>query len=169
MNNADILEWFELYSDDIYQFLFYRVGSADVEDLVQEVFLKAIKGQNSYQEKSNPKTWLYSIARNVAADEVRKRNRFWKKKIRLKSEVYPIGCKSPEEILLVNEENRSLFLAIQSLRPSYREVLILRGIKGLSVTEAALALDWGEKKVRSTYHRARKALNQQLGGLFDEE
>ncbi|MBB2482931.1 RNA polymerase sigma factor [Bacillus sp. APMAM] len=60
-----ISDWFHQYSDDIYQFFLYRIRPSDVEDLVQEVFIRAIKGLQSFQGNSSPKTWLFSIARNV--------------------------------------------------------------------------------------------------------
>jgi RNA polymerase sigma-70 factor, ECF subfamily len=71
MPNTRISEWFHQYSNDLYQFLIYYLGSSDVEDLVQEVFIRAIKNMDSFEEKSSPKTWLFSIARHIAIDEIR--------------------------------------------------------------------------------------------------
>ncbi|MFC0476288.1 RNA polymerase sigma factor [Robertmurraya beringensis] len=75
MISNKISEWFYLYNKDIYYFLVYYIGSSDVEDLVQEVFIRAIKGYDTFQQKSSPKTWLFSIARHVGMDEMRKRKR----------------------------------------------------------------------------------------------
>ncbi|PUB16677.1 RNA polymerase sigma factor [Paenisporosarcina sp. OV554] len=69
--NQQISLWFDLYSDVIYQFFLYRIGSSDVEDLVQVVFIQAIKSYDSFNEAASPKTWLYSIARHLAIDEIR--------------------------------------------------------------------------------------------------
>ncbi|WP_325048720.1 RNA polymerase sigma factor [Peribacillus glennii] len=168
LGNRDVLEWFQLYSDVIYQFLIYRTGSADVEDLVQEVFIKAMKGIERYEGNASPKTWLFSIARNVAIDEIRRRKRYRIKNLLFESQHTRETINNPEEILLLNEENKYIFRVIQSLKAAYRDVLIMRGIQQLSVAEAAAALEWNENKVRSTYHRARKALKQRLGGISDE-
>ncbi|WP_328225714.1 RNA polymerase sigma factor [Sutcliffiella cohnii] len=46
-NEEKISQWFFEYSDDIYQFLLYKLGSSDVEDLVQEVFIRALKSLKS--------------------------------------------------------------------------------------------------------------------------
>ncbi|MFC0472450.1 sigma-70 family RNA polymerase sigma factor [Halalkalibacter kiskunsagensis] len=68
-----ISDWFYQYSNDIYHYLLYRFGSTDVEDLVQEVFIRAMMGYDSFRSDSSPKTWLFTIARNVAIDENRKK------------------------------------------------------------------------------------------------
>ncbi|OIJ11132.1 RNA polymerase [Anaerobacillus alkalilacustris] len=168
-----ISDWFYQYSDDIYHFLIYRVGSTDVEDLVQEVFIKAIKGLETFQENSQPKTWLFTIARNVAIDELRKRNRNrWKSYIFNEEKQKAVNDKTPDDLFLLNEETIKLYQAIQLLKVNYRDVVILRGIKELSEKETSSILNWSESKVRSTYHRAKKALlkklQSELGGEYSE-
>lgn len=164
-----ISDWFYQYSNDIYHFLIYRMGSADVEDLVQEVFLKALKGMSSFQGTSSPKTWLYSIARNIAIDEIRKKKRNrWKELLLFDDQLESASEETPETILQWNEENKRLFRAIQSLHGPYRDVLIIRGIKGLTTEEAAEILKWSKKKVHTTYHRAKIALQKELERTDDK-
>ncbi|WP_430787096.1 RNA polymerase sigma factor [Virgibacillus flavescens] len=74
-DNKKIALWFKQYHDDILNFLVYYTGKVDVDDLVQEVFIKAVRNVNTFKGNSEPKTWLISIARNVAIDEMRKRKR----------------------------------------------------------------------------------------------
>ncbi|MDG5788835.1 RNA polymerase sigma factor [Evansella sp. AB-P1] len=169
-----ISDWFHQYSDDIYHFLIYRMGYVDVEDVVQEVFIRAIKGLDSFQGDSHPKTWLFTIARNTAVDEIRKRSRNkWKSYLTFDAKQEPIVEETPEKIIESSEENKELYLAIQSLKTNYREVVILRGIKDLSVKETSLILNWSENKVRSTFHRAKKVLQKELqtelGGIYSEQ
>lgn len=160
MISDKISEWFYQYNKDIYHFLFYYVGSGDIDDLVQEVFIRSIKGFNTFQSKSSVKTWLFSIARNVGIDEIRKRKRtrminvFSFRGNEFKAE------KTPEVMFTLNENNRNLYQVIQSLKSNYRDVIILRAIKELSVSETADILNWSENKVRITYHRALKALRE---------
>jgi RNA polymerase sigma-70 factor, ECF subfamily len=158
MISDKISEWFYRYNKDIYHFLFYYVGSGDIEDLVQEVFIRAIKGFDTYQSKSSVKTWLLSIARNVGIDEIRKRKRTRLKNIFGFTSYEPKEEITPEVILSLNENNRNLYRVIQSLKSNYRDVIILRAIKELTVSETAEILNWNENKVRITYHRALKAL-----------
>ncbi|WP_232699088.1 RNA polymerase sigma factor [Brevibacillus daliensis] len=155
----NIEEWFMRYSDDIYKFLVYYTGQRDVEDLVQDVFIKAIKSYDNFQGRSQPKTWLLTIARNTAIDHSRKKRLLnwlpdnWLLHVR---ETGP----TPEEIIGENEEKRLVYQAVSQLKPAYREVIILRSIKGLSLTETASILGWSESKVSTTMHRAIKALQQ---------
>ena len=166
-------EWFELYRDDVYHFLIYRMGTQDVEDLLQEVFIRAIRGLDTYQHRANPKTWLFSIARNLSIDAIRKRSREkWKiEKWFQSSEAAesPEAGKSSDEILQLNEANQSLYDAIQRLKPNYKDAVILRGIKELSILETSAILNWNEDKVRNTYHRALKALQKELKGELRDE
>ncbi|KMJ58007.1 RNA polymerase [Bacillus sp. LL01] len=170
MSNKQVIsKWFYLYSDDIYQYLFYRLSSKhhDVEDLVQEVFIRALKSLDRFKGESAPKTWLYSIARNVAIDAHRKRKRDrWKWLFSFENGSVPekMTTETPEELYFVSEEQKELLNAIRTLKESYQEVLIMRAIKELSVQETAAALCWTENKVRSTLHRAKLALQAKLGG-----
>ncbi|WP_456273533.1 RNA polymerase sigma factor [Bacillus sp. AK031] len=167
---AIISEWFRQYSHDVFDFLVYYTGSLDVEDLVQEVFIKAFKGLKSYKGQSKPKTWLFSIARNVAIDEARKRKKkFWQATVPFDERLGPNDGETPEKILHQNEEKQELYRSIRKLKSSYRDVVLLRGIQNLSVAETAEVLNWKEGKVRTNYHRALKSLRKQEGGTADDE
>lgn len=162
-NQETISDWFYLYSQEIYNFLVYYTGTRDVEDLVQEVFIKAGKGLGSYRQEANPKTWLMRIARNVAIDKARKKetrlNRIsipWQDTL----ETHQTSS-SAEQILLENEKKSELYQLINQQKKKFRDVLILRGIQGLSVSETALILDCKETAVRTNYHRAIQALKNE--------
>ncbi|MUV36684.1 ECF RNA polymerase sigma-E factor [Lentibacillus sp. JNUCC-1] len=161
-------EWFELYSDDVYHFLVYYAGSRDVEDLVQEVFIKAGRGMSNFKNESSPKTWLFTIARRVAIDESRK-----KKRRGLDEAVeYDDGRaaaerRTPEEQLLSDETKQALYEAINRLKTSYRDVVMMRAINECSIAESAAILGWKESKVKTTYHRAIKALQKQMSEKGD--
>lgn len=118
MSKKEIIStWFYEYSDDIYQFLYYRLSSKhyDVEDLVQEVFIKALRSIEDFQGKSSPKTWLYSIAKNVATDAIRKKKRDkWKWFLSFDSgqDTPRDNSESPESIFLSSEGQFELLQAI---------------------------------------------------------
>jgi len=164
-----ITTWFQDYGDDVLNFLIYYTGRGDVDDLVQEVFVKAFRRIETFNEKSSPKTWLLSIARNVAIDESRKRKREREKLEKSWRSYEQRSFQSPEEIYQLSETNREVYRAILSLKRNYRDVLIIKGIKDLSVTETSTILNWSENKVKVTYHRALKALEKKLGGQVDEK
>ncbi|NRS49647.1 RNA polymerase sigma factor [Brevibacillus sp. HB2.2] len=155
-SGARIEQWFLTYSQDVYRFLVYYTGRTDIDDLVQETFIRALKAMQG-TEVENPKTWLFAIARNVAIDERRKAKLIsWLPDIFLQHLVS--HDKTPEESLILSEDKRLLYEMINQLKSSYRDVLILRGIKGLSSKEAAEVLGWTEAKVNLTLHRAIKAI-----------
>lgn len=162
-NQETISDWFYLYSQEIYNFLVYYTGTRDVEDLVQEVFIKAGKGLGSYRKEASPKTWLMRIARNVAIDKARtKETRLSRLSLPWQdSSNHRQTSSSPEQILLENEEKSELYQLINQQKKKFRDVLILRGIQGLSVSETAVILDCKETAVRTNYHRAIQALKNE--------
>lgn len=66
----------------------------------------------------------------------------------------------PEEVLFLKENKRELHEALEKLRTSYKEVIILRYIKGFSVQETCEILNWSESKVKTTLHREMFALEK---------
>ncbi|MBC5636852.1 sigma-70 family RNA polymerase sigma factor [Ornithinibacillus sp. BX22] len=169
-HNEIISNWFEQYGNDIYHFLLYRIGPRDAEDLLQEVFIKALKGFTSFKENATPKTWLFSIARNLAIDETRKKKaKKYATTVPLDQANEPKTVNSPEAILDLNEDTKAIYECIQLLKPNYQDVIILRGIKELSVQETANILKWSESKVKSTHHRAKIALHEELRRCFSYE
>ncbi|MET3695868.1 RNA polymerase sigma-70 factor [Bacillus oleivorans] len=161
-----ISEWFFQYSHDIYDFLVYYMGSTDVEDLVQEVYIKALRSLHGFKGESSPKTWLIKIARNVAIDEYRKKkSKGFHHMISFTERIAANDPLTPEKIFENNETKQDLYKAIQRLHETYRDVLILRGIQEMDTKETAVILNWKEEKVRTTYHRALKALRESQGGI----
>ena len=160
MDEELITYWFDAYADDIYRFLIYYMSTPDVEDLVQEVFIKAIDRYDSFQGNGSPKTWLITIARNLAIDEARRKKRQdWRRLIK----TYEFNTQeSPEKTQLANDMKLQLHQAIFKLKQNYRDVIILRGIKELSVAETGEILKWSDKKVSLTFHRALKALKKKI-------
>jgi RNA polymerase sigma-70 factor (ECF subfamily) len=164
-----IEKWFIQYEKDITNYLVYYTGSQDVEDLVQETFLRAIPAFKNFRDESAPKTWLISIARNTAMDLFRKKS-LWQ---RLRSQLQKQSVMMEphvEEKLLKQAEYAQLYEAINELRPNYRDVILLRGIAELTSKEAGQVLGWTENQVNVTFLRAIKKLNQRLkeGDPFEQ-
>jgi len=66
-------EWVNLYTDDLLKWATFKTSSVEVaEDLVQDVFYSAYKNMDSFKQKSQPKTWLFSILNNKIVDYYRK-------------------------------------------------------------------------------------------------
>lgn len=160
MDKESIIEdLFIKYYSYIYHFLVYYTQSKDVEDLVQECFLKALKGIHQFEGKSDPKTWLVSIARRIAIDHHRRKQKLTQLP---KSNLQQIPSQTHlENQVIQKEEIQQVYMAINEMKKKDREVLILRGIMELSVTETAEILGWSKNKVNLTLHRALKKLQLQ--------
>ncbi|MFS0863755.1 RNA polymerase sigma factor [Fredinandcohnia sp. 179-A 10B2 NHS] len=164
MNHTNQMEeWFYQYGDDVYNFLVYLTGTKDVEDIVQEVFLKALRSISSFEARANPKTWLLTIARNLVIDKSRRKKLFTFFPIDIaQSKLAATDYGDPEKTLLSDETQSEIYYAILSLKQSYKDVLILRLIVELTVDETASVLNWSNSKVTLTYHRAIKALQKKI-------
>lgn len=154
--------WFHEYEKDITNYLVYYTESKDVEDLVQETFLKAFQSFGSFKFESTPKTWLISIARNAAIDFSRKRSVWHNLNDKLVRKTSRKELSITEEIIIQKAESARLLEAINALKINYRDVVLLRGIADLSAEEAAQVLGWTDNKVNVTFHRALKKLNVML-------
>ncbi len=152
-----IEQWFMAYGSDVHHFLAYYTGRSRAEDLVQDVFVRALKGSRKFQGRSNPKTWLISIARRVAIDDYRKRRRSRLLPLRLLGE-RKAPQSTPEELAIHRQDVADMYRTVMKLKRTYRDVLFLRVMQQLSAAETAEVLGWTTAQVDVTLHRAiRKA------------
>ncbi|MBS4194999.1 RNA polymerase sigma factor [Lederbergia citri] len=171
-NHTMVEEWFRQYGDEVYNFLVYYTRSYDVEDIVQEVFLRALKSVEYFEGRSNPKTWLLSIARRLVIDRYRKEKRY---KL-LPFDLIRNNAKSKESIedlVIVDETLSEIYRYINRMKESYRNVIICRLILEYTVEETSEILGWPKSKVSLTYHRALTHLKQNMvhvreGGIVNE-
>lgn len=161
--SPDWNELYETYVKDVYRFLLFLTGSREeAEEIAQDVFLRAFQKLPQIENYSNVKSWLFTVAKNLAVDRLRKRKRQKLLQALIKFDSDRLMPELPDQHVAMVEDMRELYSAIQFLKPNYRAVVIIRGIEQYSLNEAALILNWSESKVKSTYHRALKTLKQQL-------
>lgn len=173
MMDSAFYDLYTKYHQDVFQFLFYMVKNREVaEDLVQEVYIRVLKSYKKFQGKSSEKTWLFSIARNVAIDFFRKQ-KGWKDKLLEKVDLQMERVKDdhllPEEIALQNEEIRLIYECLDQCSVDQRMVIIMRYLQELSISETAEVLQWSESKVKTTQHRALKVLRKAVEKRLMEE
>jgi len=143
------------YGSDVHRFLVYYTGREPAEDLVQETFLRALNHIGGFEGRCSPRTWLISIARRVAIDEERKR----KRRSLLPWRTYGGPGeheRSTEQVWFERQEQAEAYRCAMAMKRSYRDVLALRLLEGLSASETAEALGWSESRVHVTLHRALK-------------
>jgi len=163
---------------DIYALLYRLTEDAEeARDLTQETFLQAFRNIAGFRGDADLRTWLYRIAVNQA----RNRWRWWKRRRRdrtvsldapagsesetpLSAGIRDEGAGDPERQALARERERALLSALRTLSRSYREVIVLRDIEGLSYEEVARALELNVGTVKSRLSRGRSELRRRLEG-----
>jgi RNA polymerase sigma-70 factor (ECF subfamily) len=181
LKSGDVIAFNRLVEErhgDIYALL-YRLTEdpEEARDLTQETFLQAFRNIAGFRSEADLRTWLYRIAVNQA----RNRWRLWKRRRRdrtvsldapvgdegsapLSAVLTDEGTRDPEQQALARERERALRAALSTLSRSYREVIILRDIEGLSYEEVAQALDMNIGTVKSRLSRGRDELRRRLEG-----
>lgn len=146
----------------------------DAEEVLQEAFLKAYEHLDNFQGNSKFYTWLVRIAVNEALMKLRKRKS--DKTVSLDETIdtgeenvvreVAVWEGNPEQQYSQEELRSILDNAIQSLRPAFRTVFVLRDVEDLSTEETAAALDLSIPAVKSRLLRARLQLREKLTRFF---
>jgi RNA polymerase sigma-70 factor (ECF subfamily) len=130
-------------------------------DLTADVFLAAIDSSARYREdKGAPIAWLFGIARNVMADEVRRRARERRTAQRLagRRELEPDAIARIESRIVAECSARALYRSLAQLPARDRALVELIAVDGLSVADAAAALGITPGNARVRLHRSRTKL-----------
>ena len=131
----------------------YLADAGEADDLVQETYLRAFAALPRYAQRSPARLWLWSIARHVAADQIRQNQR--SPRTSAGDWVYEMDSRHAESAPAGLVELR---VAISALDPDRREAFVLTRVVGLSYEEAAVVCDCPVGTVRSRVFRARTDL-----------
>jgi RNA polymerase sigma-70 factor (ECF subfamily) len=150
----------------------------DARDAVQDAFLSVFKGIGRFEGLSRIGTWLHRIVVNAALSRLRTRQRRPEKSIEDMLPHFgegehqidpPTPWKATSAAILQQQELREIVQdCIKRLPETYRIVLLLRDIEGLSTEEAAQMMDTTIGVVKTRLHRARQALRSLLDPYFRE-
>ncbi|GAB4432245.1 MAG: hypothetical protein OHK0015_19570 [Chloroflexi bacterium OHK40] len=158
-----VSELYRRYADLIYRYIYYRVGDPTVaEDLLADVFLRALEGLPEYRERGRPfEAWLYSIAHNKVVDHFRRQ------RVRRSSPLHE-GLAAepgaePQQQALQREAQRLAWGAVARLTDDQQQVVTLRFIAGYSIAEVAEQLGKTEGAIKALQSRALAALRKLLG------
>ena len=147
-------------------------NAADAEDLVQETFLKALRGFSSFQPGSNFKAWIFRILRNTYLTS--RSGLAARRTVALEEELgehesgtalYPEGAidrETPELNLIRLNDRAALHAAMESLPAPLLEVNLLCDVEEMKYREAAAVLEIPIGTVMSRIARARTALRRLL-------
>ncbi len=173
MNDSVFHRIYDSYHQDLFQFLIYLVQNRQVaEDLTQEVYIRVLRSYDSFQGNSSEKTWLFSIAKNVAIDHFRKQN-VRKKRVFDSFDWEAIQLTSPdmrtEDVVQLDDEKSQLLHYLNLCTGDQKMVIVLRYFQQLSIQETASALGWTESKVKTTQHRAIAHLKKLMSKVREGE
>ena len=163
------------YSRKIYRLAKHITqNDEDAEDVLQETFLKSFEHLGDFHGQSKFYTWIVRIAVNESLMKLRKRKS--DRSVPLDEPLdtgedtlvreIAVWDEDPEQQYSREELGRILDEAVQSLRPAFRTVFVLRDIEELSTEETAEALGISVPAVKSRLLRARLQLREKLSRFF---
>lgn len=175
-DKAACAECIDLHAPSIYRLALRLVhDEKDAEDVVQETFLQAFKTIQTFEGRSELRTWLYRIAYNTALMRLRVQHPIVSVEDALQEdegltvpEQLKDWCCLPESDFQTEEVRTQLEQAIQELPETLRSVFLLRELEGLSTQDCAETLGISMDVVKQRLHRARLWLRERLSGYFAE-
>ena len=169
-DEAALSQAFEQYRRRLAVLIHFKLDprdSADVEDVLQETYLKAFRALDGFEYRS-PESflrWLSSIADSVIVDRARYQGRERRagEEIPFRSESNPLGpepadTKTPSRLFAQEEALQRLLARLAALPDQYREVILMAKIEGLTTAEVAERLGKSRDEVAQLVFRAVKRL-----------
>jgi RNA polymerase sigma-70 factor (ECF subfamily) len=150
---------YQRYARMVHGILLAKVPGAEVEDLVHDVFLRALPRLGSLRQASRFGAWLAAITRNMATDYYRQ------PRVQIESHddsAHADASAAPTEEA-ETREGAEILDRIRSLPEAYRETLILRLVEGMTGPEIAAKTGLSHGSVRVNLHRGMQQLREKLG------
>jgi len=139
----------------------------DVDDLVQDVFVSAFVGLKKFRGQCRLRTWLYTITINKCRS-----HRLWRRRHRRPVAVDPEALghlAGGDKAAMDGETFGRVRRAVQTLPGKYREVVVLRYLQGLEMSEISGLLGVKVNTLQVRLNRAKKQLKEQLNELIEED
>jgi len=151
------------YTPRLFFFLRRRCRSeADIEDLIQEAFLRAFRSLDRFDPRWKFSTWLYTMAVRLAVSRHRSRSA---EPLPLDAETAECPSPGPQEALIRKEEaeaGANIWELAKALKPSEYEALWLRYAEEMPVKDIARTMKKSQVGIRALLHRSRLKLGRML-------
>ena len=143
-------------------------------DVAQDAMIRIYRSLGSFRFQSSLQTWMFRIVRNIVLDYAKSRRSQERKREQSldKTPEREMGetCEdSPEAQLLAHERKSQLWQALADVPETYRSVLVLCDLQGMSYEEVAEILQVSIGTVKSRILRGREALRRTLTGRLEPE
>jgi RNA polymerase sigma-70 factor (ECF subfamily) len=149
---------YERYARMVHGVLLGRVPVGEVEDLVQDVFIRAMRQVHTLRDLNAFGGWLATVARNRANDYHRRSV----DTVELDEEA-PDHAREKQKTNEPNDDGAAILGVIRALPEAYRETLILRLVEGMTGPEIAERTGLTAGSVRVNLHRGMQMLREKLG------
>ena len=158
---------YDLYVDQIYRFIYFKVGNRydEAQDITSAVFLKTWNyiQTNSLKDYKTLRALIYKIARTSVIDHYRKSSNLT---LRIDDENNQIDIPDYSQDITkqaeINSDLENIIDKLQKLKDEYREIIVLRFINELSITEISKIINKSKGNARVLVHRALKALRDEV-------
>jgi len=161
------------YKDPLMNFVYRFTGDKDVSsDIVQDTMIRFYLNKDSYKSFAKFSTWIYTIASNLAKNELKRRKR---------RKIYSIDHDADEPEIVIKDKlplpdkladsdikNKIIEDALTKVKPVYREVVVLRDVQDLSYDEIAEITGLSIGTVKSRINRGRNHLQKLLKYIYNE-
>jgi RNA polymerase sigma-70 factor (ECF subfamily) len=153
---------YEEYFDKVYRYVYLRLRNpSEVEDLTQEIFVKALEALGSYKWRNLPfSSWLFRIAHNHVIDHLRKEGKL--DRVDWQDNMADVREPDPAQMAEQRLQLQELRDNIEKLSPAQRSVIYLRFAGGLSVAEVAQILGKSPGTVKALQHSGIAALRKMI-------
>lgn len=149
----------------------YTRNQVDVEDIVQDSFLKAYRRLESFDHRSSFYTWLYRIAVNTILDSLKRKGRSPVAVVEdpeMLAQPAPVESCAPSVGMERDEIVQVTHKILEQIPDIFRTVLVLRELEGLAYQEIADTLGISIGTVESRLFRARGRFKEKLLALYPE-
>ncbi len=141
----------------------YLAREEDIEDVIQDVFLKTYQNMQSYNSAYRFSPWIYRIAHNAFVNVLRKRKHRTFEFVDFDTFVSPLSFSQPQEVEAESTKLKKVIEEhLKELAPKYREIIILHYFEELSYDEIAEVLHIPIGTVGVRLRRARAQLKETL-------
>lgn len=160
-NSSQIIEQLLDHSNVVFRFCLGFVRNPwDAEELMQEVYLRALKNIHTLRDMERKKEWLFRIARNTCLNMV-KRRKMYDQRLR-EMDVQKENPYSPEQQMIHSEQHLMFKDSVQNLPTKLKDVFLLKEYGLLTYGEIASALQIKEGTVMSRLNRARETIMEYI-------
>lgn len=160
------------YQDRLTNFVFRMIGDRGrSEDLVQETFVRVYRHLHRFDQTKKFSTWIYTIASNLAKNELRNRSRnplvlFQQIKASWEADHRPLEWEDntyrPDDLFRKRHLREQVEKAVEKLPTHHREVFVLRELEGKTYEEIAEITGVNLGTVKSRLHRARTSFAERI-------